>query len=50
MVHAVGTRATVFPPIDQLSVLHANVCLVVAFVISIHNNFYSQPIPENAPI
>lgn len=40
MVHTLVTQDTTFPPIDQLSVLHAKVCLVIAFVTSIHNIFY----------
>jgi len=41
----------VFSAADQLSVLHANVYLVVAFVITIHNVSYSsQRISDNAPI
>lgn len=51
MVHSTGTQAYVFSPIDQLSVLYANVYLVVAFVISIHNFYFSsQFISENAPV
>lgn len=48
MAHTIVTQATTFPPIDHLSVLHAKVCLVIAFITSIHNIIYSSS--KNASI